>query len=277
VSFWPEFLNDRGPVGLIAGEGDFPVELARAAADDKSPLTVIGLEGYMDARLERYALETHKIVFGQLDPLFSLLKKKAIRRVVLAGSVPKKKIYDPAFKLDGTAQNLIHGARNKGDDHLFRAFGLLLKSRGVLVIDPRDLLPKAVAKKGTLTRRGPTERENLDLRLGFEAAKHIGKMDIGQTIVIKDGIVLAVEALEGTDAAIRRAGELGGGAAVVVKVAKPGQDLRFDLPCVGLRTLDSLKEASSRVLGVEAGKTLLIETQRLIQAADDNGMTIVGL
>jgi DUF1009 family protein len=215
---------------------------------------------------------------GELGRLVELLKQKKIKQVVFAGSVPKKQIYDPDFKLDTAAQDFIRVTHNKGDDHILRAFGLLLKARcGVSVIDSRSILKDSLAPRGVLTRRVPTAKEWQDLKLGFKVAKHIGRMDVGQTVVVKDGVVLAVEALEGTDQAIRRGGELGGAGVVVVKVSKPNQDLRFDLPCAGLETLETLKKVSSRVLGVETGKTVLISREKVLDAADKAEMTVVGL
>ncbi len=266
------------PVGLIAGQGEFPLLFAKAAQAQKRPVVLFGVEGYTDKRVEGFASESHYIGLGELGRLVELLKEKKIKEVVFAGGVPKRRIYDPSLKLDITAKGLIDGTRNKGDDHLLRAFGLLLKARcGVSVMDSRSLLKDSLAPKGVLTRRKPEAGEWDDLKLGFKVAKHVGKMDIGQTVVIKDGVVLAVEALEGTDQAIRRGGELGGGGVVVVKVCKPGQDLRFDLPCVGPETLHKLEEASSRVLGVEAGKTIFIGREKVLEEADKHNLTIVGL
>ena len=267
-----------GTIGLIAGQGEFPIVFAKAALSLKRPVVVFGVEGYTDKRVEDFTSEAHYVGLGELGRLIDLLKQKKIRQVVFAGGVPKKQIYDPAFKLDPTAQDFISGARNKGDDHLLRAFELFLKARcGISVVDSRALLKKALAPRGVLTRRRPTPHEWQGLRLGLRMARHVGKMDIGQTVVIKDGAVLAVEAIEGTDRAIRRGGEWGHGDVVVVKAAKPNQALRFDLPCVGLDTLQTLQEASSRVLGVEAGKTILISREQLLEKADKQNMTLVGL
>ena len=266
------------PIGLIAGKGDFPALLAKAAHDRGQPIVLFGIEGYTDRQVEKFTSEAHYVGLGELGRLLELLKKTKVRKVLLAGAVPKKQIYDPALPLDPIARHFIGATRNKGDDHLLRAFRLFLKARcGVSVMDARGILKEALAPKGVLTRRGPSESEWRDLRLGLRAARHIGKMDIGQTVVIKDGIVLAVEAVEGTDHAIRRAGGLGRGDVVVVKTSKPNQDLRFDLPCVGLETLNTLTAVSSRVLGVEAGKTILISKKAFLEKADENGMTIVGL
>lgn len=267
-----------GPIGLIAGQGEFPVLFAKAALSLKRSVVVFGVEGFTDKHIEDFASEAHYVGLGELGKLVDLLKQKKIKQVVFAGGVPKKRIYDPAFRPDPTAQGFIQNTRNKGDDHILRAFEIFLKAKcGVSVMDSRSILKKSLAAKGVLTRRAPTPNEWNDLRFGQKIAKGIGKMDIGQTVVVKDGVVLAVEAIEGTDSAIRRGADLGHGQVVVVKVSKPNQDLRFDLPCVGLNTLDTLASASSCVLGVEAGKTILISPEKLIESADRREITLVGL
>lgn len=266
-----------GPIGLIAGQGEFPVLFAEAASLLKKELIVFGVNGHTDRKVERYAKEARYVDLGSLGELVDLLKESRVKSVVLAGGVPKKEIYNESFKMDETAKGFIGVARNKGDDHILKAFGLFLKLKcGVSVLDSRVFLGPILAGKGVLTRRVPTPGEWQDLRFGYKIAKGIGKMDIGQTVVVKSGVVLAVEALEGTDEAIRRGGALGGGGAVIVKTAKPHQDLRFDLPCVGLGTLSVLRSISSGVMGVESGKTLLLRKQELIEQADKDGLALVG-
>lgn len=255
-----------------------PFLFVRAARALKREFIVVGLEGHTDKRLGEYASEAHYLELGTLDRLPGILKNAGVKRVAMAGSVPKKEIYNPSVSVDSHVRGIFSGADNKGDDHLLRAFGVFLKVRcGVSVIDPRVFLKDLLVPKGVLTRREPTEAEWKDLRFGCSIAKGVGKMDIGQTVVVKQGTVLAVEALEGTDAAIRRGGALGMGGAVVVKTAKPNQDLRFDLPCVGEETLESMRAAGSSVLGIEAGKTLVMFKDVFIARADREGVAIVGI
>ncbi len=266
------------PIGLIAGQGELPILFAKAASFLKRPIFVFGIEGVTDKRIEDFVPEAHYVGLGELGKLVELLKLKKIKQVAFAGGVPKKRIYDPSLELDSSAQGFIRQTPNKGDDHILRALVIYLKVKcGTRVIDPRSFLKEALAPKGVMTRRSPSEQENRDLKLGAQVARHVGKMDIGQTVVVKDGVVLAVEALEGTDQAIRRGGELGNGGIVVVKTSKPNQNLRFDLPCVGLETLRSLKAASARVLGVEAGKTIMISKEKLIEAANAVNICLVGI
>lgn len=266
------------PIGLIAGKGDFPVLFAKAAFSMKRPLIVFGVEGYTDRRVEEFAAESYYVDLGSLEKLVENIKRSGIKEAVLAGGVPKKEIYNPSFQMDDSAKSLIHTTKNKGDDHLLRSFQVFLKVKcGVSILDSRIFLKNTTATRGVMTARKPTPEEIRDLRLGWKVARGIGRMDIGQTVVVKNGVVLAVEAIEGTDKAIERGSELGRGGAVVVKAAKPNQSLRFDLPCVGMETLETLKNSSSKVLGVEAGKTIMIFKEKLIEMANQNQMTIVGL
>lgn len=267
-----------GRLGLIAGQGEFPVLFAQAAASLEKELVVFGISPYADPRLEQYATRMHSVDLGSLGDLVNLLKESQVKHVVLAGGIPKKEFYNSSLKMDDTAKGFMGGTANKGDDHLLKAFKLFLKLKcGISVVDARLFLKDILAPKGILTQRAPTAEEWKDLKFGYKIAKGIGRMDIGQTVVVKSGIVLAVEALEGTDNAMRRGGELGRGEVVVTKVAKPNQDLRFDLPCVGFETLAVLRSISSRVLGVEAGKTIFLRKKELLAEANKQGMTLVGL
>ena len=274
---WNRGLGE-GPIGLIAGQGAFPMLFAKAAQSVKRPIIVFGVEGVTDRKVEAFASESHYVGLGELGRLLDLLKTRNIKQVVLAGSVPKKRIYDPSLKLDDTASGLLKRSSNKGDDHLLRSLEVLLRVKcGARVLDSRVFLKDTLAPKGVLTRRKPTESEKKDLKLGFQTAKHVGRMDIGQTVVVKDGVVVAVEALEGTDMAIRRGGELAKNGVVVVKVSKPNQALRFDLPCVGMDTVETMHSVQGAVLGVEAGKTLILSKSKFIEAADRAHLCVIGL
>ncbi|MBI4353352.1 MAG: UDP-2,3-diacylglucosamine diphosphatase LpxI [Candidatus Omnitrophica bacterium] len=276
-NWWKTKAIDR-VIGLIAGQGELPILFAKAASSLKREVVTFGVEGQTDRRVEALSRETHYVRMGELARLAELLKSSHVKRAVLAGGLPKREIYNPSLTLDQAAKDLLQQTSNRGDDHLLRAFRFFLKAKcGVSVVDSRVFLKEVLVPRGVLTRRAPTEEEWKDLRFGRRAAKMVGGLDIGQTVVVKKGVVLAVEAIEGTDAAIRRGGELGGEGAVVVKTAKPRQDLRFDLPCVGVETLHSLKAVSSRVLGLEAGKALMLFKEEVLRQADGEGITIVGL
>ena len=267
-----------GTLGLIAGKGDFPVIFAEAASSLKQPLVVFGVKGYTDPRVESFSQETHYVELGALGGLVGLLKETRVKKVVLAGGIPKREIYNPSFHMDETAKDFIDMTQNKGDDHILKALQFFVKAKcGVSIVDSRKFLKNVLAPKGVMTRRVLTKAEKDDLKFGWRIAKGIGKMDIGQTVVVKDGVVLAVEALEGTDAAIHRGGQLGGRGTVVVKTAKPNQDLRFDLPCIGQETLESMKAVGASVIGVEASKTVMLCKDKLIETADQAGISLVGI
>ncbi len=274
--FWKKASTDA--IGLVAGTGELPVLFANAAASSGRPVIAFGIKGLTDHRLKGQVDTFHEIELGHVSKLIDLLKQNKIRQVVLAGGIPKKEMYNPSLSLDPAAKGLLAGSNNKGDDHLLRAFQFFLKAKaGVSVVDARSILKNSVATKGVMTHRKPSAEEKKDIQIGYRAAKAIGRLDIGQTVVVKLGVVLAVEAIEGTDAAIRRGAELGNGAAVIVKTAKPTQDLRFDLPCIGLNTLDLMKSCGCSVLAVEAQKTLMLDPQKMIESADKAGLTLVGL
>ena len=274
---WGVRAAQSGPIGLIAGAGEFPILFAKAAMSSKQPVIVFGVEKLTDRRVEDFTSEAHYVGLGELGRLVGLLREKKIKNVVLAGGIPKKQIYNPDFKMDSTAKGFIEGTANKGDDHILRKLELFLKLKcGARVMDARSILKDTLASRGVMTRRRPTEAEWKDLRFGFRVSKHVGRMDIGQTVIVKNGVVVAVEALEGTDEAIRRAGKLAGGGVVVVKTSKPIQSLRFDLPCVGSDTIQTLASAGSAVLGVEAGRTILISKDKFIENCDRAGVAVVG-
>ena len=251
--------------------------VAKAVASGKKKVVVFGIEGCFDKKIGDFAESVHPIRLGAVEELVRLLKENRIKKLILAGGVPKKEIFNPLFNMDPSAKNIIQRTANRGDDHLLRAFQIFLKVKcGISVMDPRRFLKDSLCPAGVLTERKPTEEEWRDLKFGWKVAQGIGKMDIGQTVVVKRCVVLAVEAIEGTNHAILRGGELGQGEVVVVKRTKPNQNLRFDLPCVGVETLEALSAVSSRVLGLEAHKTLLISKEKLIQRANDEHFSIVG-
>lgn len=274
---WGKRSDDRR-IGIIAGSGDFPVLLAREAASAGQDVVVFGIEGHTDRSIERYGARTHYVGLGELGRIIGLLKETGLRRVVLAGGIPKKELYNPSMRLDEDARRVVGRTSEKGDDRLLRALeGYLWIRCGVRVVDSRVFLGRAMVPKGTLTRRAPDAGEWKDIKFGWKIAKRVGRLDIGQTVAVRQGTVIAVEAIEGTDQAILRAGALTGPGAVIVKACKPGQALRFDLPCVGPRTIESMREAGSRVLAVEAGKTIFLSRADVIAAAEETDISIVGL
>ena len=263
-------------IGLLAGNGQFPVLFAQAAKRAGVQVIAVAMHGETERAIEQDA-QVSWVRVGELGKTIKIFEKAGISRVAMAGGVRKTRLFSGA-RPDLLGWRVLARCAVRQDDGLLRAVAAEFERRGISIVDSTLYMPEALAPVGVLTRCEPTARQWQDLHYGQKIAHEIGKLDIGQAVVLKDGAVVALEAMEGTDACIRRAGELthkGGG--VVVKVAKPSQDMRFDVPAVGLRTLDSMQAAGIAVLGVEAQRTLLLEPEKMIQEANQRGLCIVGL
>ena len=265
-----------GTLGIIAGFGRLPVLVARAVRGKYDRVVGIGVLESVDPALSSVVDAYHAINIGQLSVLLDTLKQEKITEVILIGKVNKDLLFQ-GICMDDRMRALLAQLPNHNDDTLMLAFVNTLLAAGLKVLDQAEYIPALLAAEGVLSARRPSVEEWRDIEFGFALAKEIGRLDIGQTIVVKQGAVLAVEAIEGTDAAIRRGGQLGKTGAVVVKVAKPLQDLRFDLPSVGLQTLQSMIDVNAGVLAVEAGKTLLVDREELVKIADKHNIAIVAV
>ncbi len=263
-------------VGLIAGSGQFPLLFAHAARQAGVEVVAVGFEGETDPILAKYVDEFHFLKLGQLNRLIRAFKKGNISYAAMAGAINKARLY-ARIRPDWRAVKLLNKLRNKKDDFLLRALAEELESEGIRIEPSTLFLPSLLAPEGILTRRKPNKREESDIQFGWELAKAVGHLDIGQCLVVKDRSVVAVEGIDGTDATILRGGRLCGGGAVVVKVSKPIQDLRFDVPAVGYDTIETMKRVGARVLAVEAEKTLVFDLDKMIDAADAASMTFVVL
>jgi DUF1009 family protein len=211
---------------------------------------------------------------GELGKLIRTLKRAGCERAVMAGGIQKARLFR-GFRPDLRGAAFLARMRTLYDDQLLRGIAAELGAEGIDVIPSTEYLPELVPRPGVLGRRSPRARERADIEFGRRVARATGAFEIGQTVVVKDGLVLAIEAVEGTDAAIRRGGELGRGGAVVVKASKPGQDLRFDVPAVGPQTIHLMVEVGATVLAVEAFRTILLDRERVIEAADQSGVAVV--
>lgn len=264
-------------IGLLAGIGGLPVEFVRAAKGMGVSVFTVGLvEGVAEELREESACFA-EISVGCLEQVISFLKENDISKVTMLGKVTKELMFGGKVAMDRRMQNLLGTLPDRSDDTLMLAFIRELAVEGISVFDQTEWVRFLMPPKGLLTKRAPDKREHADMVFGFEMAKAIGGLDIGQTVVVKDLAVLAVEAIEGTDACILRGGALGVGQAVVVKVAKPQQDARFDVPAVGVKTLESMLNAGAKALAIEAGRTLLVDREKVIQIADENGITILAM
>ena len=264
-------------IGLIAGNGQFPLLFARAAKARGVRVYAVAMVGETDRAIEAEADETHWVRVGQLGRMIKLFKGARVLKAAMAGGVRKTRLFE-GVRPDLTAVKILARCAVRRDDGMLRAIASEFEQHGIQIVDSTLYMPDCLAPAGVLTADKPSARELADLDYGLAIAREIGRLDIGQTVVVKDGAVVALEAIEGTDACIARAGELTGHeGAVVIKVAKPDQDMRFDVPAIGVRTIETLKHAGVRTLGVEAGRTLLLEPERLVSAADKAGIVIVGL
>jgi DUF1009 family protein len=270
------------PIGLIAGWGRFPVLFAQKAKSVGTPVVCVGIRGMAD----RAALEPHchRFYWTRLAALgrpIRCLKREQVRRWTMAGKVFKLHIFTGrwfTFVPDIRMLRFWFFRRrpDNADDSITRGIIAEFARDGLECMSALDLCPELLVRRGVLTRRAPTSREEADIEYGWRLAKEMGRLDVGQSVAVRDRAVLAVEAIEGTDAAIRRAGELcPTGGFVVVKVAKPDQDMRFDVPTVGPSTIQSIQAAGGKALAIEADKTILIDEADTIRQADEAGIAIV--
>ncbi|MDQ7835236.1 MAG: UDP-2,3-diacylglucosamine diphosphatase LpxI [Humidesulfovibrio sp.] len=263
-------------VGLISGGRQFPVLVARGVKDAGHRLVVVGFKGHTNPEVYPLADVSCELKLGQLAKLLDFFKENKVEEAMMAGSINKPGVMDIRH-LDARAVKLIFSLKGKGDDAILRAFTTLLESESITVVPPQAYAPGLMTPPGVLGRRAPDEREWSDLRAGAAMARELGRLDIGQCVVLREGIVAAVEALEGTDAAIKRGCELAGAGCVVVKVVKPGQEERADLPSVGLDTVRLMAKAGATCLGVEAGRSLFFDLESTVAFADKAGIALVGL
>jgi len=266
-------------LGLIAGNGRFPflvLDAARAAGHD---VTVIALKEETFPELAELAARPptaplHWISIGQLGACVTALKDARVERAVMAGQVKHTKLFDT--RPDWALARVLMRLATKNTDSIIAGVADVLRDEGIELLDSTAFLGPLMARSGTLTRRAPTADEQADFAFGYRIADLVAGLDIGQTIVVKSAAVVAVEAMEGTDAVIARAGDLAGAGTCVVKVAKPNQDMRFDVPVVGVSTIVAMKTAGATALSIDAGKTLMIDGDAIVNAADQAGISIVG-
>ena len=268
--------KERKRIGIIAGNGQFPLIFARKAKARGFDLYAVAYINEADPLLEQYVDGLKWLHLGQIKRLLNFFKTHGVSEAVMVGGVSKTRMFTDV-KPDTKIISLLARMRHTHDDRLLRAFAQLLEDEGVRVKPSTFLLPELLAAEGCWTRRKPSRSEQADIDLGWQLAKEIGRLDIGQCIVVAGGTVMAVEAIEGTDATIRRGGPLGDGMAVVVKVCKPNQDFRFDVPAIGVETIETMAEAGARVLAVEAGKAVVFDREAMIALADRHRISIVAL
>ena len=264
-------------LGILAGAGKLPVECARAASQLGYEVYAIGLLPSTDTQIAQFAKDYQVISVAQLESILNYLKLNQIQKVTMIGKVTKELLFNGVVIPDALMLQLIMSLPDRNDDTIMMAFVRVLAKAGIQTFDQTALIRKLMPRRGTVTKREPTEQERQDMEFGFRIAKELGRFDIGQTVVVKNRAVMALEAIEGTDACIERGGKLACGGAVIAKVSKPQQDNRFDVPTVGYHTVEIMAQAGAVALAIEAGKTLLVEREQMISFADDNGISIVAM
>jgi DUF1009 family protein len=266
-------------LGLIAGNGRFPFLVLDAARAQGHDVTIIAIKeetfSELEAAAERHHTPMHWISLGQLGKCISLMKTAAVTHAVMAGQVKHTKIFGGIVP-DLTFMSVLAKLGSRNTDGLIGAVAQVLREKGIELIDSTSLIQPLLAKPGVLTRRAPDPDEWKDFEFGYRMADAIAGLDIGQTVAVKHQAVVAVEAMEGTDEVIGRAGHLAGPGVRIVKVAKPKQDMRFDVPVVGFATIQAMRVAGASALSIDAGKALVLDDEALFAAANEAGITIVG-
>ncbi len=264
-------------VALLAGAGHLPVEFAGAARMLGYEVYAVALLPDTDQDLKKAAAHYTEISIAHLDAILTYLKENGITKATMLGKVTKEMLFAGKVMPDARLMQLILSLPDRKDDTIMMMFVRELAKIGVQAFDQTVLIRKLMPHRGVLTKRQPTEDERQDMEFGLTMARELGRLDVGQTVVVKNRAVMALEAIEGTDACIRRGGELARGGAVVVKAAKPQQDNRFDVPAVGLKTLETMVETGASALAIEADKTLLVDRERVIALAEANNITIAAI
>ena len=265
-------------LGLLAGIGHLPVDVAQSAKKLGYKVVAIAVVADTDPELPENADVFYTINVGKVGKILQTLKQHDVKNVTMIGKVTKEVLYKNGVMIpDLTTIRVLASLPDRKDDTIMNAIVKLIEDKGMHVMDQTVLIQPLLPEPGVLTKRKPTEQEWEDMRFGFRMAKELGRLDIGQTVVVKNRAVMALEAIEGTDACILRGGFLGKGGVVVAKTAKPAQDNRFDMPSVGTTTLTSMIHAGATGIVIEAGRTLLVDRKRTLAMAEEKGITIVSM
>ena len=264
-------------LGLIAGEGRFPFLVVEEARRLSIPVTAILIEGEADPSLtSAVGSDFHWVGLGELSRTVRVLREAGVKEAILAGRVKHAKAFD-IVRPDLLTLKVLARLRSRSTEALLSTVADVLGEEGIELLDSTILLRRCLANAGAMTKRKPSKEDLESLRFGLEMARGLASLDIGQTVVVKRMAVVAAEAMEGTDRAIRRAAEIAAPPFVVVKVARPRQDVRFDVPVVGPGTLDSMEAAGASVLGLEAGQVLLLDREELLRRAEERRIGVYGI
>ena len=270
-------MSSSGPVkyGLIAGNGRFPFLVIEGARNAGAHLSVVGIKEETDREIEDAADELTWLGIGKLGKMIAYFRDRGVSKVMMAGQVKHVQLFSGAIP-DLHMVRMLWNLPVRSTDALIGGIADEMEKAGIELIDSTYFVPDLLAPAGVLTRRSPSKEESRDIDYGLSIAREIARLDLGQTIVVRGGACVAVEAMEGTDEVIKRAGQLAKGKLTVVKVAKPAQDMRFDVPVIGLPTLCTMADAGATCLSVTTGKTLIFDRDELIAFADQNGIAVLG-
>jgi len=272
VAATPE--NNSGHWGLIAGSGDFPFLVLEGARSRGIEMAVVAIREEASPALERVAKRLHWVSLGELSRTVELLHQEGVKRAVMAGQVKHNRIFS-SIKPDWKLAKLLFSLPSKNTDSLIGAVAKVLSDEGIELVNSTEFLGQLLPVAGVLTRRPPDESEAADIAYGRQIALQIAGLDLGQTVVVRDRACVAIEAMEGTDETIERAARIASGQRlVIVKVSKPQQDMRFDVPVVGAKTIEVMRRSNATALAIDAGRTLLIDRDALLRAADDAAIAI---
>ncbi|MDD5482919.1 MAG: UDP-2,3-diacylglucosamine diphosphatase LpxI [Kiritimatiellae bacterium] len=271
-----DLLDIPDELAVIAGRGAYPLMLAESARrQGVRKIFAAAFKNETERAIEKLADETLWFKFGQLGAVLEAVKASGVKHAVMAGQITPLSLF--RLRPDAKALALLAGMRQRNARTIFGAVCAEFSAIGVQLLPAWQFMENSLPKAGQLSLRPPTEREQKDIELGMRAAKAVSALEIGQTVVVKEGVILAVEAFEGTDQTILRAGDLGGTGAVVVKTARNDHDMRYDIPVVGLKTMKILKKIKAAALAVEAGRTIMLEPDKIIAEADRMGLALVAV
>ena len=276
----PQSRTPNPPIlGLVAGQGELPKIIAAEAKKMGYSVVAIALQPPADETLRPFSDVFHKVHIGRFNQIIKLFKKHSVSEVVMAGKVPKGLLYQNKKSIipDLRALRILLSLKDRSDSSFMEAVSAELEKEGMRLLKAISFTKNIMTTEGVLTKGRPNKNQLNDISFGWKIAKGIGQLDIGQTVVVKERAVMAVEAIEGTDEAIRRGGTLAGKDAVIVKVSKPGQDMRLDVPVVGIDTLSTMKEVNAVVLALEAGRSIILDKENFIKEADKAGIVVVGI
>jgi DUF1009 family protein len=267
-------MEEKEGIGIIAGGGRFPIMVADSARKKGFRVIAVAHTEDTDPELADSVDKITWIKLGQLGRLISSFKKENVKKVLMAGTITKSRMFGKVMP-DLKGLSLMSKITILHDDGILRAVAGELAKEGIEIVSSIQYLPELLAPKGCLTKKRPSVKEESDIRFGWEVAKELGRLDVGQCVVVRNKTVLALEAIDGTDETIKRGGSIAGKGAVIVKVSKPGQDLRFDVPSVGPETIKVMSQVKASVLAVEAGKTLMFDKADMLKDADKMGICVV--